>query len=101
MSNSVTLMPGVYDVRLGKTEWRYVKVDGGRTTTLNPAQVKLDPALKWKKARVVTRDGKEVFRFDAVTRQAVLAPGDYIVEVDENKLPFPATEGEVFDIKPQ
>ena len=101
MSNSVTLMPGVYDVRLGKTEWRYIKVDGGRTTTLNPAQVKLDPALKWKKARVVTLDGKEVFRFDAVTRQAVLAPGDYVVEVDENKLPFPATEGEVFDIKPQ
>lgn len=101
MSDSVTLMPGVYDVRLGKTEWRYVKVDGGRTTTLKPAQVKLDPALKWKKARVVTPDGKEVFRFDAVTRQAVLAPGDYVVEVDENKLPFPATEGEVFDIKPQ
>jgi hypothetical protein len=101
MSGSVTLMPGVYDVHLGKSEWRYVKVDGGKTTTLKPAQVKLDSALKWKKARVVTQDGKEVFRFDAVTRQAVLAPGDYIVEVDENKLPFPATEGEVFDVKPQ
>ena len=101
MSSSGTLMPGVYDVRLGKTEWRYVKVDGGKTTTLKPVQVNLDRGLKWQKARVTTQDGMEVFRFDAVTWHAVLAPGDYIVEVDGNKLPFPATEGEVLDVKPQ
>jgi hypothetical protein len=27
--------------------------------------------------------------------------GDYIVEVDGNKFPFPATEGEVFEVKAQ
>ena len=32
---------------------------------------------------------------------AALPPGDYIVEVDGNKFPFPATEGEVFEVKPQ
>ena len=32
---------------------------------------------------------------------AALPPGDYIVEIDGNKLPFPATEGEVFEVKPQ
>ena len=32
---------------------------------------------------------------------APLPPGDYIVEVDGNKFPFPATEGEVFEVKPQ
>lgn len=101
MSSSVTLMPGVYDVRLGKTEWRYVKVDGGKTMTLKPVQVNLDRGLKWQKARVTTQDGKEVFRFDAVTWHAVLAPGDYIVEVDGNKIPFAATEGEVLEVKPE
>jgi hypothetical protein len=101
VSRSVTLMPGVYDLHFWKSQWRYVKVDGGKTTTLRPAAVVLDPGLKWQKARVTTQDGTEVFRFDAVDWRAALPPGDYVVEVDGNKLPFPATEGEVFEIKPQ
>ena len=101
MSTSVTLMPGVYDLRFGKAEWRFVKVDGGKTTTLRPAAVILASGLKWQKARITTQDGTEVFRFDAVTSRAALPPGDYIVEVDGNKLPFPATEGEVLEVKPQ
>jgi hypothetical protein len=28
-------------------------------------------------------------RFDAVTSQSVLPPGDYVVEVDDNKVPCP------------
>ena len=96
-----TLMPGLYDLRFAKTTWPFIKVDGGKTTELKLVQVKLMRGLQWKKARVTTNDGKEVFRFDAVTHQAVLPPGDYIVEVDDNKLPFPATEGEVLEIKPQ
>jgi hypothetical protein len=50
---------------------------------------------------VTTQDGTEVFRFDAVTSRAALPPGDYIVEVDGNKIPFAATEGEVLEVKPQ
>jgi hypothetical protein len=94
-------MPGVYDLRFRKAEWRFVKVDGGKTTTLKPVAVILGDGLKWQKARVTMQDGTEVFRFDAVTSKAALPPGDYIVEVDGNKFPFPATEGEVFEIKPQ
>ena len=101
MSNSVTLMPGVYDLRLGKTEWRFVKVDGGKTTTLRPAAVILAEGLKFKKARVITQDGKEAADFHAMRTVAALPPGDYVVEIDGNKIPFAATEGEVLEIKPQ
>jgi hypothetical protein len=101
MSSAVTLMPGVYDVHMGKTKWTFIKVDGGKTVTLRPVQVKLDNELKWEKARVTTADGAEVFRFDRVTWNATLAPGNYIVEVDGNKIPFDAGEGEVLDVKPQ
>ncbi len=101
VSTTVTLMPGVYDLRFRTAQWRYVKVDGGKTTTLRPAAVILASGLKWKSARVTTPDGTEVFRFDAVTSKAALPPGDYIVEVDGNKFPFPATEGEEFVVKPQ
>jgi hypothetical protein len=98
---ALTLMPGLYDLRFGKTEWRYIKVDGGKTTVLKPAQIKLGRDLKWQGARVMTSDGREVFRFDAVTWNAVLPPDDYVVEVDGNTFAFPATEGEEFEIKPQ
>ena len=105
MASKVTLMPGVYDVQFAKAVWRYVKVDGGKTTTLRPPSVILAEGLKWKTARVTTQDGTEVHRFDAVSAGwrlwAALPPGDYIVEIDDNKFPFPATEGEVFEVKPQ
>jgi hypothetical protein len=97
----LTLMPGVYDLVFGKAEWRFIKVDGGATTTLVPARIILAPDLQWEKARVVTQDGTVVARFDAVTHQAVLPPGDYIVEVDDNKIPFPAAEGDVLELTPQ
>ena len=105
MASKVTLMPGVYDLRFRTAVWRFVKVDGGKTTTLRPAAVILAEGLKWKSARVTTQDGTEVWRFDAVSAgwrlAAALPPGDYIVEIDGNKFPFPATEGEVFEVKPQ
>jgi von Willebrand factor type A domain len=101
MSSAVTLMPGLYDLRFAKAEWRFIRVDGGKTTTLKPVQVRLVPELKWEKARVVTKDGAEVFRFDRMTSRAVLPPGDYVVEVDANRIPFPAAEGAVLDVKAQ
>jgi hypothetical protein len=101
MKTSVTLMPGVYDISLSKTEWRFIKVDGGKITMLRPAAVILAAGLKWKKAQVTTQDGKQVADFHAMRTQAALPPGDYLVEVDGNKFPFPATEGEVFEVKPE
>ena len=101
MRASVTLMPGVYDMSLSKTAWRFIKVDGGKTVTLRPAVVILAEGLKWKKARVTTQDGTEVADFHAMRTVAALPPGDYIVVVDGNKIPFAATEGEVLEVKPQ
>jgi hypothetical protein len=97
---AVTLMPGLYDLHFGKATWPFVKVDGGKTLTLKAAMVKLDSAIKWRKrARVVTKDGVEVFHFDAVSYRAALPPGEYVVEIDDRKIPFNAAEGEVLDVK--
>lgn len=101
VSTSVTVMPGVYDLQFAKTAWRFVRIDGGKTTTLRPVAVILASGLKWSSARVTTKDGTEVFRFDAVTSRAALPPGEYVVEIDGNNIPFPATEGEVLEVQPQ
>ena len=47
---------------------------------------------------MVAKDGVEVFRFDAVSYQAALPPGEYVVEIDYNKIPFDGAEGEVLDV---
>ena len=99
----VVLMPGLYDLRFGKeAEWRFVRVDGGKKTVLDPPRIAINSALKWqKRARVIRGDGREVWRFDAVNRRAALPPDDYVVEIDDRKIPFSATEGQVLEIKPQ
>lgn len=99
----VVLLPGLYDLRYGKEAlWRFVKVDGGRKTVLDPPRIAIDSGFKWeKRARVVTADGREVWRFDAVNRRAALPPDDYVVEIDDRKLPFAAAEGQVLEIKPE
>lgn len=101
MSSTVTLMPGVYDLQMGKTVARYIRVDGGKTVLVRPAQVVLAENLKPRSARITTAEGSEVARFDAVTRRITVLPGDYLVEIDGNKLPFPAKEGEVLEVNPQ
>jgi hypothetical protein len=101
VTSAHTLMPGVYDLKFGDLDWRFIKVDGGKTTLMRPAAVILAPDLEWEKARVVTQDGVVAARFDAVTRRAALPPGDYVVEIDDHKIPFAAAEGAVLELKPQ
>ena len=50
---------------------------------------------------MTTQDGKEVADLHALRTVAALPPGDYIVVVDENKIPFLATEGEILEVKTQ
>lgn len=101
VTTKMTLMPGVYDLQFKKVEWRYIRVDGGTTTTRKPAAVILNSDLEWKTAKVTTPDGGDVFRFDAVTSRVALPPGDYVVEVDGNQIPFHATEGSVLELAPE
>ena len=96
----ITVMPGLYDLKFPRTQWRFIKIDGGKVTELKLAEVRLASGLKWTKARVLTADGTEVFRFDAVTSRTALPPGDYVVEVDDRKHPFKGEGGTVFEVKP-
>jgi hypothetical protein len=101
-NSSVTLMPGLYNLRFGDVEWPFVRVDGGKPRTLRAALVILDRNIRWKKgARVITKDGAQVFRFDAVSYRAAMPPGEYIVEIDDRTIAFAASEGAVLEVKPQ
>ena len=103
MSTSASVMPGLYNLQVGSRSpvWPFVKIDGGATTTLTLAVVRMMPGVKYKRARVLTADGKPVENFDAVTSRIGVPPGSYVVEVDERKIPFEAAEGGELEIGPE
>lgn len=102
VSAQAVVMPGIYDVVFpgDRGRWAFVKLDGGKTVTLDPVEVILNSDLKWQKAHVL-RDGKPVAVFDRMTWRHRLPPAEYMVEVDGRAHPFPAVKGgEVLEIKP-
>lgn len=91
VSARAVVMPGVYDlVFANDLRWPFLKLDGGKTLTLDPVEVRVN--RPWKTARVL-HEGKPVAQFDAVTSRVRLPPGDYVVEIDGKPHPFPAPKG--------
>jgi len=91
VSAKAVVMPGVYDlVFANDLRWPYLKLDGGKTLTLAPVEVRVN--RPWNTARVL-RDGKPVAHFDAVTSRARLPPGEYVVEIDGKPHAFSAPKG--------
>jgi hypothetical protein len=103
MSSSASVMPGLYDLQVGGRGlvWPFVKIDGGATTTLSLASVVMQSGIKYRRARVVTADGKPLESFDAVTSRISMPPGSYVVEVDDRRVPFEASEGSALEIGPE
>jgi hypothetical protein len=96
VSRTAVVMPGLYDLVFSKDlRWPHLRLDGGKTLTLEPVEIVVNKP--WKSARVL-RDGRPVFRFDAMTSRVRLPPGDYVVEIDGTPHAFSAPKGgEVFE----
>lgn len=100
VETSAAVMPGLYDlVFRSDLRWPHLRIEGGKTLTVDPVEIRLAPDLKWKSARVL-HQGRPVARFDAVTHRYTLPPGDYVVEVDGKAHPVSAPQGgESFEIR--
>ena len=87
------VIPGVYDVFIGKLNWPFVKVDGGQTVMLEPVIVRSERGLGYNDTVKVLLDGKEVASLNFAAKSATLPPGEYVVVVNGKETPFPATKG--------
>jgi Ca-activated chloride channel homolog len=92
VKNTITLIPGVYDVGFGDIVWPLVKVDGGIKTVLNPGTIQVKGA-SGKGHIVRTANGEKVGVVSATASVMPLPPGAYTVEVDDRLTPFEITEG--------
>jgi uncharacterized protein YerC len=93
IKRSITLMPGLYDVTFGKAVWPVVKVNSGKTTTLNAGILRVTGA-SFSGNRVRTADGKEVGDLSSIQSWISLPPGSYTIEVGKDKKSFTIAEGQ-------
>ena len=99
VTTTAAVMPGIYDLEFrGELVWPHIRIDGGKTLTLDPIEIRLSPDLKWKNAHIL-REGKPVARYDAVTKRHTLPPGEYVVEVDGKQHPVHGKGGESVEIR--
>ena len=100
MSSSTVVMPGLYDLVFPSgLRWPYIRLDGGKTVTLDPVEIRMKEGSKYSSARIL-HDGKQVAVFDRVTWKHSLPPGDYVVEIDGKPQPKTLKPGEETEVSP-
>ena len=100
VSATAVVIPGIYDLVFGGgMRWPYIKLDGGKTVTLDPVEIRLAADSKWNSARILHED-RQVAAFDRMTWSYRLPPGEYTVEVDGKRHRKAVAAGETFEVKP-
>lgn len=87
------LLPGLYDVEFGGTVWANVRLDGGKTTTLDPGVIVLDGASGSGHA-VYDAGGRKVADLSSFGHFQSLVPGSYTIELGGRRVPFTLAEGQ-------
>jgi len=93
--SSLTVMPGVYDVSFGNNFfWFGVNVKAGKQTTLKPGVLKISNPSSFPGHKVFTSSNKEIGELGMFPSSMLLPPGDYFVEMNEQKVPVKIVEGQ-------
>lgn len=100
-TDEISFVPGIFDVTFGDALWRGVELREGEKTMLNPATIAIQgiPGGAWYS--VIDADGNAVAGLRPGAASALLPPGDYILEIEEQKLPVSLSEGKTLEIKLQ
>lgn len=93
----VQLIPGNYDVIFGKAKWR-ISAKMGEVLTLNPGGIGVRPMGYYK---VFGKDGSAAGTISSSDKQLMLPPGDYFVNVADQKVPVTVIENKINLIKVQ
>lgn len=92
LHNTVTLIPGEYQVMFGKLPWDVV-IRTGEKTVVNPGTVEVQGA-HYTGHKIFTKNGEYVGEVSNIQDTIPLPPGDYVIEIDEQKIPFTLKEGQ-------
>jgi hypothetical protein len=90
--DTLTILPGTYDVMFGEIPW-IVTVEKGKTTELYPGTVTVKSA-SFSGHHIYDKKGNKIGSVDATANWIPLPPGEYAVEIDGKKIEFSLKEGE-------
>ena len=93
IKRNITLMPGLYDIKFGDAVWPVVRVNSGKVTTLNDGILRVTGA-SISGNRIATADGKVIGDVSSIQTWLALPPGNYTIEVGNQKRPFRIAEGQ-------
>jgi hypothetical protein len=97
LHNSIALMPGFYEVTFGKATWP-VEIKEGEKKLLKPGIVEVvNPGVDFRVIR--NHKGEEVGAVSNSQTWMPLPPGQYTLEIDEEKYAFSLKEGETKKFK--
>ncbi len=92
LKNTLTLIPGEYLVMFGKSSWEII-VEGGKEVVLNPGTVTVLRADIYGH-KIYNKAGELVGEVSQIESRIPLPPGDYVIEIDGQKISFSLKEGE-------
>ncbi|MFW6124331.1 MAG: vWA domain-containing protein [Acidobacteriota bacterium] len=90
--DTLTILPGTYDVMFGEIPWT-VTVKKGKTTELYSGTVTVKSA-SFSGHNIYDKDENKIGSVDATANWIPLPPGEYAVEIDGKKIEFSLKEGE-------
>jgi hypothetical protein len=80
------LPPGTYDIRFGEFVWTGIEVREGETTTVDPARIEIERPGGNFFYRLETASGEFVIKLTEGTNDIPVPPGDYVLDVDGQKV---------------
>jgi hypothetical protein len=97
--DTITILPGTYDVMFGDLAWT-VTIEKGKTTELLPGTVTVKSATI-NGHDIYDQNGNEVGSVSATGNWMPLPPGEYMIEIGEQQIEFSLKENEnkVFERK--
>jgi hypothetical protein len=96
---TVKLPAGIYNVKIGRTWWKSVRVETGRTTVLTPGWVKVVPASIRGHYVLQAETGQRHGSVSASRDSVALMPGEYLVMFGRLKWPVKVEPGRMTVIR--
>jgi len=97
--DTLTILPGTYDVMFGDIPWTVI-IEKGETTELYPGTVTVKSA-SFSGHNIYDKNGKKIGSVDATANWIPLPPGEYAIEIEGKKIIFSLKRGQekVFERK--
>jgi len=92
LKNTVTLMPGEYDVWFGPLAWR-IRLDAGQELVLSPGTVQVKGA-DYRGHEIRAEKGVKVGSVSNTSNWLPLPPGTYTIEIDGQRKVFLLAQGQ-------